>query len=159
MYNKNILKQKLLKALMEGKPGTEHERLLKELKKWAKSKNYILEFRSFNNGSKPDVLMGFSDELYLFVGDAKDSNNETTSNSETLLRIQNYFCEFAKLLGPGHYKGGILAIATNSLESAKEWEPALNILARIANITGENGTPPDFKIENTNPEKSWIIWW
>ncbi len=103
--------------------------------------------------------MGHDNKIYIFVGDAKDSNNETSSNNETLSRIQNYFCEFASLLRQGYCKGGILAIVTNSLESAKEWVPALNILARIANITGENGTPPDFKIENTNPGRTWIIWW
>ncbi len=158
MYDNKIKKQ-LIRALLEGKPGAEHERLNNELKNWAQSRNYILEFRGFSNGLKPDVLMGHDDKLHLFVGDAKDSNNENPSNNETLSRIQSYFCEFAKLLGQGNYKNGILAIATNSLESAREWVPTLNFLAKIAGITGGNGKEPDFKIENTNPEKTWIIWW
>jgi len=70
---------------------------------------------------KPDVLQGTDDDSLLFVGDGKDSANEDSSNSETLKRIQGYCQEFANHLGANGYKGGILAIATNSAEAATGW--------------------------------------
>ena len=142
-----------------GAPGAEHERLLAELAVWAASMNYKVENAQFTSGARPDVLRRTSDNEFLFVGDAKDSENEDATNGETLKRIQGYFQEFAARLGGNEYKGGVLAIATNSAEAAADWVPVLNTLARTAGITGKGGVQPNFKVTETRQGKTWIIWW
>ena len=142
-----------------GAPGEEHERLRSELTNWAIAKKYTNEYTQLKSGAKPDVLRGTEDSKYLFIGDAKDSANEDSTNGETLKRIQGYFQEFANLLGENGYKGGILAIATNLAEAAASWVPALNTLARTAGITSKEGGQPNFIVIETRPGKTWIIWW
>jgi hypothetical protein len=142
-----------------GAPGAEHERLLAELAVWAASMNYKVENAQFTSGARPDVLRRTSDNEFLFVGDAKDAENEDATNGDTLKRIQGYFREFAARLGETAHKGGILAIATNSAEAAADWVPALNTLACTAGITGKGGVQPNFKVTETRQGKTWIIWW
>ena len=153
--------EKMVSRLLRkaGAPGAEHERLQAELAEWAASMNYKEEYAQFTSGARPDVLRRTSDNEFLFVGDAKDSENEDATNGETLKRIQGYFQEFAARLGGNGYKGGVLAIATNSAEAAADWVPALNTLARTAGITGKGGVQPNFKVKMTKPGKTWIIWW
>lgn len=100
-------------------------------------------------GKKPDVLGGMESEDYLFVGDAKDFENEDSSNSPTVQRIQGYFFEFAGLLGNLGYKGGILAIAANSSEAASDWVVTLNALANAAGIRSSNGEDSNFTISES----------
>ncbi len=142
-----------------GAPGAEHERLLAELAEWAASMNYSEESVQFTSGARPDVLRRTSDNEFLFVGDAKDAENEDATNGETLTRIQGYFQEFAALLGKNAHKGGILAIATNSAAAAADWVPALNTLASTAGISGKGGGQPNFTVTVTRPGKTWIVWW
>ena len=153
--------EKMVSRLLReaGAPGAEHERLLAELAEWAASMNYKEESVQFNSGARPDVLRRKSDEEFLFVGDAKDAENEDATNGETLKRIQGYFQEFAARLGGSVYKGGILAIATNSAKAAADWAPALNTLARTAGITGMGGEQPNFTVTETRQGKTWIILW
>ncbi len=96
---------------------------------------------------------------YLFCGDAKDSTNETVDNSDTLKRIRGYFDEFAAVLGEDGFKGGLLAIATNSEKEAQRWAPVLNTLAAAAGITGSDGTPPNFEVERILNQKTWVTFW
>ena len=137
-----------------GAPGAEHERLLAELAEWAASLNYKEEYAQFTNGARPDVLRRTSDNEFLFVGDAKDAENEDATNGETLKRIQGYFQEFAVCLAANGYSGGILAIATNSAEAAADWVPALNTLTRMAGIIGKGGEQPNIKVMVTKPGKT-----
>lgn len=140
-------------------PGPEHERLRGELSSWAVSRGFTKSYKTLPNGSEPDVLCTTPEDEYLLVGDAKDSANETADHSETLQRIWTYVQEFAGLLGTPRYKGGHIAIATNSKSAASGWVVALNTLARIATITGANGSAPDFQIVETAPKTTWIIFW
>jgi hypothetical protein len=120
--------------------------------------NLLVKARVFHaaQSTKPN---GFSHAKPGSAGDAKDSENEDATNGETLKRIQGYFQEFAARLGGSVYKGGILAIATNSAEAAADWVPALNTLACTAGITGKGGVQPNFKVTETRQGKTWIIWW
>jgi hypothetical protein len=140
-------------------PGSEHERLKSELAQWAQSKSYTKVFSRFQNGGEPDVLRATPDNAYLFVGDAKDAKNETPDNSETLQRIWNYVQEFTRLLGNPSYKGGYIAVATNSAQAAASWVIALNALARLAGITDGQGNGPTFKPIESKPGKTWIVYW
>jgi hypothetical protein len=77
--------EKMVSRLLReaGAPGAEHERLLAELAEWAASMNYKEEYAQFTSGVLPDVLRGTSDNEFLFVGDAKDAENEDATNGET----------------------------------------------------------------------------
>jgi hypothetical protein len=101
-------------------PGPEHERLKGELAAWANVRGYAKVYSEFRSGNKPDVLRGTPNDKYLFVGDAKDATNETAENTDTVARISGYFRDFAILLGDPGYRGGLLAIATNCVASARE---------------------------------------
>ncbi len=155
----DLLKRYLRIIHEAGAPGVEHERLKRELRAWAIAEGFDTEYDRLPSGSIPDVLRGQKAGPFLFCGDAKDSANETIENSETLKRIGGYFDEFASLLGDdGGFKGGILAIATNSEEEADNWVGALNVLAKRAGMTG-NGKPPSFRVSETKPGETWVIWW
>ncbi|MDX9976369.1 MAG: hypothetical protein RBU21_25565 [FCB group bacterium] len=140
-------------------PGTTHERLRSELAAWAEKQGYLRVYQHFANGAIPDVLRSTQDDSHLFVGDAKDASNETPDNAETLQRIWTYVKEFAGLLGDPRYKGGTIAIATNSAQAASQWVLALNLLARMAKITGPNGSAPAFRIEEIQTGKTWVVHW
>lgn len=143
-----------------GGPGAEHERLRGELAAWANARGYTKLYSEFESGSKPDVLRGTPDDKYLFVGDAKDSANETAENTETMARIAGYIREFARHLGDTGYRGGLLAIATNSAAAAAAWVPTLNILARAAGITaGAVRTPPNFQVVVVSAGQTWVVYW
>ncbi|HRQ70517.1 MAG TPA: hypothetical protein PLW78_09490 [bacterium] len=139
-------------------PGEEHERLKEVLGNWAKGLGFSIGYASLPSGLRPDVLKSTSDKKYIFVGDAKDANNETVHNQDTLSRISNYILEYATLLTPNRHAGGIFAIATNSAEAAVEWGKYLNIMTNIAKISGGQGLPPDYKVIKID-EKAWIVYW
>lgn len=142
-----------------GTAGEEHDRLQSELDEWAQKKNYTNKYHSLSSGAMPDVLRSNDSNEYLFLGDAKDFKNEDSKNSDTLSRIQGYFNEFAKLLGGDGYKGGILAIATNSSEAATDWVSTLNTLASSARISAKDNGKPNFKVTEINFGKTWIVAW
>lgn len=152
---------KLIERILReaGVPGTTHERLKSELASWASSRGYTKVFSSFQSGATPDVLRSTPDRIYLFVGDAKDSSNETPDNTETLQRIWSYIQEFAALLADPRYKGGLIAIATDNRQATSAWVIALNTLARMAGITESSGSPPSFNVIETSPGKTWITYW
>lgn len=139
-------------------PGDEHERLEKALDDWAKVLGFSVGYDSLPSGLRPDVLKSTWDKKHIFVGDAKDAKNETVHNQDTLSRISNYILEYAALLTPNRYAGGIFAIATNSAEAAAEWGMTLNIMTNIAKISGGQGLPPDYKVIEID-ENTYIIYW
>ncbi len=117
-------------------------------------------YSGFQNGNRPDVLRGTPDDRYLFVGDAKDSEHETVDNGETVARIASYIRDFAEHLGNPGYRGGYIAIVTDSLAAAHAWVPALNLLARAACITaGSDHRAPNFQVHELRAGQSWIVYW
>lgn len=106
----------------------EHNRLQGDLDAWASAKGFSMAHPSLPSGKRPDVLRTDSKKTFLFIGDAKNPENETSQNSETCSRLDNYFKEFAEFLSAG-WLGGNLAVATNSESEARNWVSVLNVLA------------------------------
>jgi hypothetical protein len=98
----------LMQMLLEGQ---EHERIKTELTQYANSIGYTKKV-TFKNGMEPDVLYLNVAGDNLFMGDAKDSANETPSNSKTAERIYGYIETFGECLTAGQIKGGFIAILT-----------------------------------------------
>jgi hypothetical protein len=157
--NESSFKKLVREILEESLPSPEHERLKEDLTAWANAYGYTKPYPKLPNGSEPDVLRTGENDFhsYLFVGDAKNSENETVDNSETVSRIQTYFHQFGRLLSK--YEGGCLAIATNSVEEARRWVPVLNILARAAKLTSGVPTPPDFRVVQIPGKNTWVTYW
>lgn len=154
----------LLEDLVKSAESQEHIRLRSDLEAWVKAthgRDFALKtLNSLPNGLRPDVLLWNSRANYLFIGDAKNASNETSSNAATRNRIRDYFFEFARLCREGKNSGGLLAIATNDAGEAAKWVPTLNEFARDAGLARAGSGEPDFKVvapEGTS--KTWIICW
>lgn len=151
------LKTLIARLLREASgPRGEHERLRRRLDVWAKERGYAKVYKALPGGGEPDVLRVDEADNLLFVGDAKDAENETSDRQDTLLRIQGYLNEFADLLST--FRGGIIAIATNEEDAAQDWASTLNLSARFAGIVGPKGARPSFKVEKVDGG-TWIAWW
>ena len=136
-----------------GKPGPEHDRLRRELESWAISKGFSKEEPNLPSGKIPDVVRYTLNGESLFIGDAKDSENETSDDEKTHSQIKSYFGEFASLVSEDKIEGGIIAIATNSKETASDWKLSLNTTL-AANFSGSL----DFQILEKS-KRTWIIYW
>lgn len=111
----------LLTSLNESNEGDEHLRMRRILKKYAESLGYGLQYDGFPKGSFPDVLLAnWNNEL--FMGDAKDSNNETVNKEATTDEISKYLEQYSFLMENSDIKGGAIAIITNNEFAASEWE-------------------------------------
>jgi len=137
-----------------------HKSLQSKLEKWAVSKGYSEELPPYNNmwpkNLKPDVLKLTPNQEGLFVGDAKNSANETAKKGSTVARIINYIGQFS-LLGAKEIAGGTIAIATDDEDSAKAWVTTLNGLA--SGLTDKAGKPPNFEV-SCYDDDTWIVhWW
>ncbi len=140
-----------------GAPGPEHQRLRNELAAWAKKKGYTYPYGRLADEVIPDVVKGNDAKTLLFVGDAKDAENETSETGETVARIEKYFKVFANLLGR-QWKGGILALATNDRNEAVSWTSVLNNAAANAGIVSGTGDKPNFSVYEYS-SNTWIVWW
>lgn len=134
-----------------------HIRLELELKKFAQGKGYVHE-ENFMLESNPDITLFSSNYENFFMGDAKNSKNESPSVKTTVERIEKYIKEFSDLLKEKIIKGGIIAIATDNLEISKEWVVKLNELCTSYNIADTQQNPPNFKVQKTS-ELCYIIYW
>jgi hypothetical protein len=151
-------KIRLTELLKEAFEGAEHNRLKADLKSWAQLRGFVKEYSQLPDDSEPDALFVDSTNSFLFVGDAKNAENEKTGTSATVSRIINYTQWFAKLLG-NPYLGGIIALATNDEKEAVKWAVLLNVLAEAAGISSTlPPKDPDFKIEHY-ADKTWIVFW
>ena len=140
--------------------SNEHKRLQRDLDAWASSLNYPTVYRSLPSGCEPDVLRHHSVSKMLFIGDAKNAENETASNSDTVQRIGGYIQEFANLLKGPSVRGGIIAIATNDAQAAQDWVTTLNVLCTRSGITGgAENAPPHFTVQKLQDKNTWITWW
>ena len=140
-----------------GAPGPEHQRLRNELAAWAKWKGYTYPYGRLADEVIPDVVKGNDAKTLLFVGDAKDAENETSETGETVARIEKYFKVFSNLLGQ-QWKGGILALATNDRNEAVSWTSVLNNAASNAGLITGTGDKPNFSVYEYS-SNTWIVWW
>lgn len=112
------------KVLTEVNEGENHKMLRLTLRDFAKSLNYTIKVK-FPTGSDPDVAYR-SVDMNIFVGDAKHSPNETTSNAQTCERIDRYLKILASALKSQKFLIGAFAIATDNEEEADNWLYWLN---------------------------------
>lgn len=155
--DKNRL-HRLAAMLKEASAGAEHERIRSDLDSWAQARNFPTSLNvSLPNGGRPDVLRFEATKKYLFIDDAKDSENETIRNPATMTRIAGYMIEFGNLIGEGDIQGGCFAIATNDVTEAQAWVDTLNLLATLQNLTDTAGSP-NFQVTQI-AEKTWVAWW
>lgn len=110
--------------LNEVNESDEHKMLHQVLRKYARGLNYTTKVK-FPSGSDPDVAL-MSVDRNIFVGDAKHSPNETTSNAQSCERIDRYLRILAKALKEQKFLIGVFAIATDDEEEADNWLYWLN---------------------------------
>lgn len=99
---------------------TEHDRLVRELGNHAVSTGFNI-LGSPPKGMDPDILL-LSNNGCQFIGDAKDSANESPKNKETVARIRKYITDMSEDMISGEIPGGVIAICTNSLDAAYDWQ-------------------------------------
>ena len=143
---------KLQDLLNESNEGNEHARLRKVLDKEAKLRGYFIKYDKFPSALNPDVLLDDSNGN-LFMGDAKDSENETVDNDATTKRIAKYIKEYSRIYKRGEISGGCIAIATNDEFAAYEWRDWLNIACEDCNLSN-----PDFDVEYVDEDTFIVIW-
>jgi len=150
---------RLAAMLKEASAGREHGRIQGDLDRWAQERGFTQALSaSLPRGGRPDVLRFDGARQYLFVGDAKDSENETTANLATSARISGYMVDFADLIGDREIRGGYFAIATNSEREAGAWVVRLNLLATLQGLTDGPGAGPSFRVDQI-AAMTWVAWW
>ena len=146
---------KMVKVILEKiAESDEHKRLKVVLDAWARKKGYANIWPTLPNGQKPDVLR--TKGAFVFIGDAKNGENEGPHNAQTVSRLHGYVREFRALLAT--YKGGVIAVATNDETWAKQWVICLNVLAISEQLIDENENIPNFRVEKID-DSTWVTWW
>lgn len=156
--NPERLRQIRVALVKEAKETATHKRLRGVLANLATDYGYQEELSQLPSGKRPDVLRYVREPGLLFVGDAKNSVNEPPSNRATLSRIASYVSEFAHLLGSPDVNGGLIAIATDGEQAARDWVVVLNTLASINDIVAGDGGDPDFQVFPVDPQ-TWVTYW
>ncbi|MFA7359494.1 MAG: hypothetical protein WC139_00510 [Candidatus Kapaibacterium sp.] len=146
---------RILKLLKEAESKA-HKDLSVELLEYAKGLGFTDAIDTLPSGLNPDVLQFNSKEKYLFLGDAKNSDNEAPNVSATYDRINKYINEFSDLLAKGVIKGGLIVIATDNEEIANDWKNSLNVMAMINDLLDSKGFFAKAEIERIN-DNTWII--
>ena len=99
----------------------EHKRLQALLATWAKKNKYQKPCK-LSDELIPDVCFMNEKGTVLFIGDAKDSKQETPSNQKSCERIKNYLDSLSNYVTLRKVKSGFLIVATNTKEAAVDWE-------------------------------------
>lgn len=153
-YSKLVRKIALIK---EAKESEVHKSLTDKLLNYATENDFTTKITNFPNGLNPDVLQYNETNGYLFVGDAKNSQNETSDVEETYKRIFNYVNEFSRLLSTNdNIKGGCVVIATDSKEEADKWKNTLDLMAIINDLQDSKG---NFSLSDISKvdDNTWFI--
>lgn len=133
--------------------GVEHKRLRSFLMYYAMVLGYEIINEPLCDGKEPDVIgiKNINGVEFVFLADAKDANNETPSNSETIKRIDGYIETFSRLNLLGD-----IAIATNTYEAAKDWKIFLEKNCEKHSLNMYNGEKAKFNIKSIN-EKTYLV--
>ena len=119
-------------------PGPVHESLRETLTQYADKMDYNLEPSFELPGCRPDVFFESTQEKSVFVGDAKDSSNETAGNDQTLERIKKYISAVKNCLKKKQCQYVQFAIATDDKESIDEWKKTLQALFKKSGFVNKN---------------------
>jgi hypothetical protein len=109
----------------------------------------------FDPEPNPDVE-GSGNRL-VFVGDAKDGENEPASRDESRARIFRYMMALSSLFRSGEVSNGYFVLATNSFEAARGWADALTMAAGFCGLVHIETQTPGYAILKRD-ERTWIVW-
>ena len=135
-------------------PGPVHESLRKTLIQYANKKNFTLDPSFELPDCQPDVFFESSQDNAVFVGDAKDSRNETVGNNQTLERIKKYIAAMKDCLIAKQCKYVRFAIATNDEKAVDEWTESLEKLFEESGFMDSNSSVVSFAKKYDN--EAWI---
>jgi hypothetical protein len=151
--------RRLIAAALREAATPEHERIKAELDEWARARlGYEEVISGLPSGRRPDVLRYTRSSHDLFIGDAKNAENETPSNGATIGRIAGYVIEFSRLLTGPSVHGGTIAVATNSEAEANDWVTPLTLFCCMSGIVDGDGREPDFRVQRIG-DRTWVTWW
>lgn len=150
--------RKLVRAIIKegGAPGPEHERIRKALAGWALARGFVVELKGDLDGKHPDVFRGDQNGEFVFVGEAKDAENETADNAESLKRFLGYVFSFCDRIREESVAGGLVAMATNDSAEAELWSHVIAAAARVKQVHRADGKGP---IVTKVDDRTWIAWW
>jgi hypothetical protein len=150
---------RLATILKEAAAGPEHNRIQSELDQWANTLGFTKTLNvSLPNGGRPDVFRCTENNQYLFIGDEKNSENETPDNFATHVRISGYMDQFTAFITDGSIKGGHFAIATDNEDVAKRWVTRLDWMAFDRDLSDGAGNGAAFKLTRIS-DGTWVAWW
>ena len=135
-------------------PGKTHEKLKTRLAIFAQKHGYDHSPIFDLPGCTPDVFLASNQIDSVFVGDAKDSSNETVGNNQTLERIKKYIAAVKDCLIAKQCKYVRFAIATNDEKAVDEWTETLEKLFEESGFMDSNSSVVSFAKKYDN--EAWI---
>ncbi len=141
--------------LLKEAESRDHARLKEVLRQAALANGYAQEIE-FGFG-EPDVLLFDPNRKFLFIGDAKNAENETAFTLSTAFRINRYMRGFSALAGQA-ILGGCFAIATNDEKRAAEWAQTLRTMAMLNGLQTDTGDLLEFRVEQWDAQ-TWVAVW
>ena len=149
-------KKSLSRIINCSAPGPIHESLKEKLRKEAANRGYTQNPEFKLPECIPDVFMVLNQHPNcIFVGDAKDSTNETIHNQQTLERITKYIDKIDEAISAGDFDYVRFAIVTNDENAIDEWSEKLKELFEERNFIPVKKEQSSFikqKIDNN----SWM---
>jgi hypothetical protein len=102
----------------------------------------------------PEVSLRNADAI--FLGNAKDAENETGNRDETRRRVFRYLRALATLIHTGNVRGGSFMIATNSPEAADGWTTQLSLMAAFTALRHIEGRVKAFQVAQYD-DRTWLV--
>lgn len=145
IFLRNFLDKRIINC---SAPGPIHESVRETLTAYAKHNGYS-EAPIFDlPDCKPDVFLASSDYDSIFVGDAKDSKNETAGNTQTLERIKKYISTVKKSLKKKEYEYIQFAIGTDDEDAIDEWTETLQDLFEEYGFVNKDSQTVSFDVKH-----------
>lgn len=159
-YRKLVRRARLAQLIKEAAESLIHKDLVEKLRQFAEGRAFGQMVRALPSGKRPDCLALKTTKdgpAKVFIGDAKVAENERPSHEASFDRINNYIEEFASLLADESIDGGIIAIATDREDAAREWAGALEKMCHDAGIVDFAKNGPSFRVVEF--DAYWIAYW
>jgi hypothetical protein len=153
----------IAEALSEQKTRSEHDRLIAVIEGLAEQLGCGQRFDlaqatgyRFDPEPNPDVER-IDQAGMVFIGDAKDGENEPASRHESRARIFRYMMALSSLFRSDTATGGYFVLATNSLKAAQDWAEALALAAALCGIVHVEAQTSGFSIWQPDAN-TWVVW-